>query len=75
MKETVHEIWTIGTNRFKKVSLMAGEWWSSALGVVPYVSRTSLQEDYLLCDQSMQGGNVTLVHIECFYVFVLFRNL
>jgi len=39
MEETVHEMWTIGTNRMNKESLTASEWWSSALGVVCHMFR------------------------------------
>lgn len=74
MEETVHEMWTIGTNRLNTESLTASEWWSSALGVVPNVSKTSPQEDYYVI-KSMQGGNVTVVHVEGLYVFVVFCNL
>ena len=74
MEETVHEMWRIGTNRLNTESLTASEWWSSALGVVPNVSKTSPQEDYYVI-KSMQGGNVTVVHVEGLYVFVVFCNL
>jgi len=46
IEEAVDEVWTMGTNRLNKESLTASEWWSSALGVMPYVSKTSPQEDY-----------------------------
>ena len=71
MKETVHEMWTIGTNRLNKEWLKDSEWWSSALGLVPYVSKTSPQEDYYVT-KSMHGGNVAVVHIEGLYLFVVF---
>ena len=74
MEETDHETWTMGTNKMNKESLTASEWWSSALGVVPYVSKTSPQKDYYVT-KSMQGGNVTVVHIEGLYMFVVFCNL
>jgi len=74
MEEMVHEMWRIGANRLNMESLTASEWWSSALGVVPYVSKTSPQEDYYVT-KSMQGGNVTVVHVEGLYMFVVFCNL
>jgi hypothetical protein len=74
MEEMVHEIWTVGINRLNKESLTASEWWSSALGVLPYVSKASPQEDCYVT-KSMQGGNVTVVHIEGLYMFVVVCNL
>jgi len=74
VEETVHEMWAIGTNRLNKESLTASEWWSSALGVMPYVSKNSPQEGYYVTKR-MQGGNVIVVHIEGLYMFVVFCNL
>ena len=54
MEETVHEMWTIGANRLDKESLTASEWWSSTLGVVPYVSK-NLTTRRLLRDQKYAG--------------------
>lgn len=59
MKETVHEMWTIGTDRLNKESLTASQWSPSAMGAAPYVSKTSPQGDHYVTKRK-ERRNVTV---------------